>query len=182
MHSLSATLSCSSIKLLFNVVVIFVLFCNTKAVITLPSNVTFPAVIAFGDSIVDTGNNNNLTTLIKCNFPPYGKDFAGKVPTGRFGNGKVPSDMIGESSTLSLSPSVHVVNLYSTVSSDVHFLILFHLLVEALGIKELLPAYRTPNLQPQDLKTGVCFASGGAGYDPLTAKLVVQTPPSSCLP
>lgn len=44
-----------------------------------------------------------------------------------------------------------------------------------LGVKKLLPAYLDPNLQLQDLLTGVSFASGGAGYDPLTAELVVHT-------
>ena len=63
--------------------------------IKLPPNVTVPALIVFGDSIMDTGNNNNLKTLVKCDFPPYGKDFSAKKPTGRFGNGKVPSDMLG---------------------------------------------------------------------------------------
>jgi hypothetical protein len=68
------------------------------AAIELPSNVTLPAVFVFGDSIMDTGNNNNnMKTLARCNFPPYGKDFKGGVPTGRFGNGKVPSDLIGMS-------------------------------------------------------------------------------------
>jgi len=43
-----------------------------------------------------------------------------------------------------------------------------------LGVKKLLPAYLDPNLQLQDLLTGVSFASGGAGYDPLTAELVVH--------
>ncbi|XP_020260717.1 GDSL esterase/lipase EXL3-like [Asparagus officinalis] len=58
---------------------------------TLP---TFPALIAFGDSILDTGNNNLLSTIVKCNFPPYGKDFIGHEATGRFSNGRVPSDLI----------------------------------------------------------------------------------------
>ena len=31
-----------------------------------------------------------------------------------------------------------------------------------------------PNLQPQDLITGVCFGFGGFGYDPLTPKLAVH--------
>ena len=57
----------------------------------------------------------------------------------------------------------------------VHFLILFQLLAAELEIKELLPAYLDPNLQPQGLITGVCFASGGSGYDPLTPKLAVHT-------
>ncbi|KAJ4702163.1 GDSL esterase/lipase [Melia azedarach] len=116
----------------------FSFVCNTTASINIPNNETVPAVIVFGDSIVDTGNNNNLRTIVKCDFPPYGKDFKGAIPTGRFCNGKVPAD----------------------------------LLAEELGIKELVPAYVSETLSPSDLLTGVCFASGGAGYDPLTSKLV----------
>ncbi|KAM3739506.1 hypothetical protein ACB098_08G028600 [Castanea mollissima] len=101
----------------------------------------------FGDSIVDTGNNNDITTIAKCNFPPYGRDFKGGIPTGRFSNGKVPSDF----------------------------------LVEELGIKELLPAYRDPTLQPKDLLSGVSFASSGAGYDPFTSKIASIIPLSEQL-
>ncbi|XP_075675281.1 GDSL esterase/lipase EXL3-like [Castanea sativa] len=122
--------------LLFNLI-LFVLFYNSTAAIKLPPNETVPAIFVFGDSTVDTGNNNNRVTPSRANYPPYGNDFKGKVATGRFSNGKVPSDMI----------------------------------VEELEIKDLLPAYMDPNLQPQHLITGVCFASGGAGYDPLTSKL-----------
>nr|KYP46313.1 GDSL esterase/lipase EXL3 [Cajanus cajan] len=117
--------------------ILFVLSWRTKGVVKLPANVSIPAVIGFGDSIVDPGNNNRIQTLVKCNFPPYGKDFQGGTPTGRFTNGRIPSD----------------------------------LLVEELGIKELLPAYLDPNLKPSDLVTGVCFASGATGYDPLTPKI-----------
>jgi hypothetical protein len=55
------------------------------------------AVLVFGDSIVDPGNNNNLHTQIKANHAPYGKDFANHVATGRFSNGLVPSDFVGTS-------------------------------------------------------------------------------------
>ncbi|RZB70256.1 GDSL esterase/lipase EXL1 [Glycine soja] len=110
---------------------------HLRAVVKLPPNVSVPAVLVFGDSIVDTGNNNNnLGTTARCNYPPYGKDFEGGKPTGRFSNGKVPSDFIAEE----------------------------------LGIKEYVPAYLDPHLQPGELATGVCFASGGAGYDPLTSQ------------
>ncbi|XP_027330096.1 GDSL esterase/lipase EXL1-like [Abrus precatorius] len=123
--------------LLFRFILLFAVVCKTRAVVKLPPNVSVPAVLVFGDSIMDTGNNNNnLATPARCNFPPYGKDFKGGMPTGRFSNGKVPSDLI----------------------------------VEELGIKEFLPPYLDPNLQPSDLATGVCFASGGAGYDPLTSQ------------
>ena len=59
--------------------------------------------------------------------------------------------------------------------TELNFIILFHLSAEELGIKELVPPYLDPHLQPQDLKTGICFASGGTGYDPLTAKLLVHS-------
>ena len=53
------------------------------------------AVIAFGDSIVDPGNNNDLHTQIKANHPPYGKDFFNHEATGRYSNGLIPTDLIG---------------------------------------------------------------------------------------
>nr|KYP33737.1 GDSL esterase/lipase EXL3 [Cajanus cajan] len=55
-----------------------------------------PALFSFGDSILDTGNNNLLLTLSKCNYPPYGMDFYGGIPTGRFCDGRNPSDLIAE--------------------------------------------------------------------------------------
>ena len=67
----------------------------SEAAVKLPPNVTFPAVIAFGDSIVDQGTNNYINTVIKCNFPPYGLDFMGSTPTGRFSNAKTPLDLLG---------------------------------------------------------------------------------------
>jgi hypothetical protein len=54
-----------------------------------------PAILVFGDSIVDTGNNNAVLTLTKSNFRPYGKDLNGGVPTGRFSNGRIPTDFVG---------------------------------------------------------------------------------------
>uniref|UniRef100_A0A0D3HB23 Uncharacterized protein n=1 Tax=Oryza barthii TaxID=65489 RepID=A0A0D3HB23_9ORYZ len=54
-----------------------------------------PAVLAFGDSIVDTGNNNYLPTIVRSNFPPYGRDFPGGKATGRFSDGKISIDLLG---------------------------------------------------------------------------------------
>ncbi|KAM4122217.1 hypothetical protein ACJW30_01G066100 [Castanea mollissima] len=98
------------------------------------ANITFLAIFSFGDSILDTGMNNNLPSS-RCNYPPYGRDFSGKVATGRFCNGKIPTDLI----------------------------------VEALGIKDIVPAYLKPDLQSIDLLTSVGFASGGSGIDLLTS-------------
>ena len=53
-----------------------------------------PALLVFGDS-VDTGNNNAVLTLTRSDFRPYGKDLNGGVPTGRFSNGRIPTDLLG---------------------------------------------------------------------------------------
>ncbi|RHN75508.1 putative triacylglycerol lipase [Medicago truncatula] len=47
-----------------------------------------PAIYVFGDSLVDSGNNNYLPILSNAKFPPYGIDFGGAKPTGRCTNGK----------------------------------------------------------------------------------------------
>lgn len=47
--------------------------------------------------------------------------------------------------------------------------------MEELGVKDVLPPYLDPNLKIEDLRTGVNFASGGGGYDPLTSELAVCT-------
>ncbi|CAM6085398.1 unnamed protein product [Calypogeia fissa] len=55
----------------------------------------YPAMFIFGDSLVDNGNNNFLTTLARADFPPNGVDFGSGWPTGRFCNGRTVSDYIG---------------------------------------------------------------------------------------
>ncbi|CAH9073338.1 unnamed protein product, partial [Cuscuta europaea] len=54
----------------------------------------FSAIIIFGDSTVDTGNNNYILTTFKGNHPPYGQQYPGKVPTGRFSDGKLVPDLL----------------------------------------------------------------------------------------
>ncbi|KAI3724036.1 hypothetical protein L2E82_35800 [Cichorium intybus] len=55
-----------------------------------------PALCFFGDSVMDAGNNNYLTTLLRANFLPYGRDFVDHKPTGRFCNGKLAIDYTAE--------------------------------------------------------------------------------------
>lgn len=57
-----------------------------------------PALIVFGDSTVDTGNNNYISTVVKSDFAPYGRDLhlASGQPTGRFSNGRLAVDFISE--------------------------------------------------------------------------------------
>ncbi|CAF2045879.1 unnamed protein product [Brassica napus] len=92
--------------------VVFEFDIRTWIVNELSGNARVSALFAFGDSMLDTGNNNNLRTLTKCNFSPYGRDFAGGKATGRFGNGRVFSDLIAEGLSLrTLLPAYRDPNL-----------------------------------------------------------------------
>ncbi|KAL5072204.1 hypothetical protein RYX36_023091, partial [Vicia faba] len=55
------------------------------------------------------------------------------------------------------------------------------IIAEELGIKEFLPPYLDPKLNATELATGVCFASGGSGFDHVTSKLLNAIPLSSQL-
>lgn len=117
----SMTLICGN--LLSQWLILILMFQYVSALI-LPNNETVPAVIVFGDSIVDTGNNNYISTLVKCNFPPYGRDFAeGNHPSGRFSNGLVPSDIIGTNfyALKPLSCTVKEDELFNFLTSFFHF-------------------------------------------------------------
>lgn len=54
----------------------------------------FPAILIFGDSTVDTGNNNYIPTIFQGNHCPYGENFPGRIPTGRFSDGKLVPDFL----------------------------------------------------------------------------------------
>lgn len=54
-----------------------------------------PCYFIFGDSLVDNGNNNDIASLARANYLPYGIDFP-EGPTGRFSNGKTTVDVISE--------------------------------------------------------------------------------------
>nr|GMD06750.1 GDSL esterase/lipase At1g29670-like [Ipomoea batatas] len=54
-----------------------------------------PCLFIFGDSLVDNGNNNNINSLAKANYLPYGIDFP-RGPTGRFSNGKTTVDTVAQ--------------------------------------------------------------------------------------
>jgi hypothetical protein len=69
-----------------------------------------PCYFVFGDSLVDNGNNNDIASLARANYPPYGIDFPNGA-TGRFSNGLTTVDAICKhrlpsSSSSSYSPCV----------------------------------------------------------------------------
>ncbi|WJZ96458.1 hypothetical protein VitviT2T_015145 [Vitis vinifera] len=101
------------------------------------SNLSVSAVLVFGDSTVDPGNNNYIQTPFRSNFPPYGREFENQEATGRYTDGRLATDFI----------------------------------VSYVGLKEYVPPYLDPTLSLEELMTGVSFASGGSGFDPLTPRI-----------
>ncbi|OMO70927.1 Lipase, GDSL [Corchorus capsularis] len=67
-----------------------------------------PAIMSFGDSGTDVGNNNYLPTIFKANYPPYGRDFANQKPTGRFCNGKLATDITAETLGFTTYPPAYL--------------------------------------------------------------------------
>lgn len=66
------------------------------AITMVASDPIAPCYFIFGDSLVDNGNNNQLNSLARANYFPYGIDFS-QGPTGRFSNGKTTVDVISKS-------------------------------------------------------------------------------------
>ncbi|KAM7527368.1 hypothetical protein LguiB_030778 [Lonicera macranthoides] len=54
------------------------------------------AFFVFGDSLVDSGNNNYLLTSARADSPPYGIDYPTHRATGRFSNGLNIPDLISQ--------------------------------------------------------------------------------------
>ncbi|KAG8496613.1 hypothetical protein CXB51_007877 [Gossypium anomalum] len=67
---------------------------STASMVTRPPSPKFPAIFVFGDSTVDTGNNNYVKTIMKANLPPYGENFPDHISTGRFSDGKLVPDFL----------------------------------------------------------------------------------------
>ena len=75
-------------------VYILTIFFNTGNATRSRSFSKFPAILVFGDSTVDSGNNNEIDTLFKANFLPYGRRYPGHTPTGRFSDGRLITDFL----------------------------------------------------------------------------------------
>ncbi|XP_051135189.1 GDSL esterase/lipase At5g45960-like [Andrographis paniculata] len=76
------------------VVVLHALCCFSGGGAARPFNNSISAILVFGDSTVDSGNNNYVETVFRSNYPPYGRSFANGVPTGRFSDGRLVTDFI----------------------------------------------------------------------------------------
>ncbi|CAL5373875.1 unnamed protein product [Camellia sinensis] len=72
------------------------------------STTLVPAILTFGDSAVDVGNNDYIHTIFKANFPPYGRDFINHKPTGRFCNGKLATDITADTLGFTAYPPAYL--------------------------------------------------------------------------
>ncbi|KAF8389888.1 hypothetical protein HHK36_024406 [Tetracentron sinense] len=86
----------SSMTLLSLILLLHLFFAKSEKLLA-------PALYVFGDSLVDSGNNNFLNTVVKANYNPYGIDFPSGA-TGRFTNGKTAADFTGQSLGLPFIP------------------------------------------------------------------------------
>lgn len=129
-----------------------------------------PCYFIFGDSLVDNGNNNQLSSLARADYLPYGIDFP-DGPTGRFCNGKTTVDVIGKAYSSSSS----------SLSGFVDFRWCFYFLTcnfgifaaQLLGFDDYIPPYSTA--RGQDILRGVNFASAAAGIRQETGQQLVST-------
>jgi len=92
-------MACQMKKILLLLLVVLLLVLNLQHCVDGTQQV--PCFFIFGDSLSDNGNNNNLVTMAKANYQPYGIDFP-EGPTGRFTNGRNLVDIIGQHLPLSL--------------------------------------------------------------------------------
>ncbi|EYU19868.1 hypothetical protein ABFS82_06G080500 [Erythranthe guttata] len=74
-----------------------ILYAFFLATLFIGSRVEARAFFVFGDSLVDSGNNNYLVTTARADAPPYGIDSPNHRPSGRFSNGLNIADIISES-------------------------------------------------------------------------------------
>ncbi|KAL8466055.1 hypothetical protein ACS0TY_035250 [Phlomoides rotata] len=67
-----------------------------------------PAIITFGDSVVDVGNNDYIHTIFKADYPPYGRSFKNQEATGRFCDGKLATDITAETLGFTTYPPAYL--------------------------------------------------------------------------
>lgn len=126
-----------------------------------------PAMFIFGDSLIDNGNNNDLASLAKANYFPYGIDFNGG-PTGRFSNGFTMVDAIGSYiSSVCVCVFLRVYIYRSLICGICNA-------AELLGLP-LIPAYSQASSSADQMLHGVNFASAAAGILDITGRNFVSS-------
>lgn len=76
------------------------------------------AFFVFGDSLVDSGNNNYLVTTARADSPPYGIDYPTGRPTGRFSNGLNLPDIISMEKPFLFTSFSFLFQYFRAIKSD----------------------------------------------------------------
>lgn len=128
------------------------------------------ASFIFGDSLVDAGNNNYLSTLSRANMTPNGIDFkaSGGNPTGRFTNGRTIADIVGNKSIHNLLHMCLYIYTYTRMKYISEFL------GEKLGQPNYAVPFLAPNATGKAILHGVNYASGGGGIINATGSIFVS--------
>ena len=85
-----------TIPRVFLITTLTVALAMAMVAIIVPQAEATRAFFVFGDSLVDSGNNNYLATTARADSPPYGIDYPTHRPTGRFSNGLNFPDIISK--------------------------------------------------------------------------------------
>ncbi|OWM84317.1 hypothetical protein CDL15_Pgr027086 [Punica granatum] len=134
-----------------------------------------PCYFIFGDSLVDSGNNNQLNTQAKANYLPYGVDFPEGF-TGRFTNNRTITDIIGF--------LYFMIKLYIYIYSKVLLHLIYHHFTnyflnamcreifeicagQLLGFEDFIPPFAN---KMEDIIRGVNYASAVSGIRDETGK------------
>ncbi|VFQ83231.1 unnamed protein product [Cuscuta campestris] len=88
--------------------VVLALICVAAVAVGGGAQPLVPAIISFGDSSIDVGNNDYINTFFKANYPPYGRDFTNHEPTGRFCNGKLATDITADTLGFTQYPAAYL--------------------------------------------------------------------------
>ncbi|CAN8252607.1 unnamed protein product [Cochlearia groenlandica] len=98
-----------SVRLWLYIYVVIACLMIFEVMVVIKGQSLVPSMFIFGDSVVDVGNNNHIYTIVKANFPPYGRDFmTTHQPTGRFCNGKLATDFTAENLGFTSYPQAYL--------------------------------------------------------------------------
>jgi hypothetical protein len=93
---------------------LLLILATAVAVVVVRAEPQVPCYFVFGDSLVDNGNNNDIASLARANYPPYGIDFPGGA-TGRFSNGLTTVDAICKLAALPIDQAPFSFGSYRSV-------------------------------------------------------------------
>ncbi|CAL9149280.1 unnamed protein product [Musa hybrid cultivar] len=94
MHTFTRRVAVMEKRIVFAATFILSVIVSLARPLAAAGGLNITAVFAFGDSTLDTGNNNHLHTLFRADHVPYGRDLPNHRPSGRFSDGRLITDFL----------------------------------------------------------------------------------------